>query len=78
MGGVHALDETRDRFDRVGRACRVEDVEGVLRARQLRVDDGVARDAAERRHEVPGILDVGEGIVGAVDNEERRRIGVDT
>lgn len=69
---TRALDEARDRFDGMGRARRMEEIEGVLRAGRLRVNDRLARDATQCSAEVARVVDVGERVVGALDDEEGR------
>lgn len=67
------LDAVHHRLEARG----VEDVERVLPARELGVDHGVARGAAQAGDEVPSALDGAPGVPGAVGDEEWRRLTVD-
>ena len=51
-------------------------VKDVRRAGQLRVDHRAGGDASQFFGEMRGRLDRGAGVVGAVRNEERGRLGV--
>src|SRR2546425_7995091 len=73
-----AVDPGEEPFHALDHQCaahRGEDLEGVLRARELRVDERRARHAAEGVAEVTRLLDRDERVVGAVQDEEGRRIG---
>ena len=52
----------------------MEQVEGVLGAGKLGVDDRIGGDAAQRVGEVPDGLHGGDGVVVAVGDEERRGV----
>ena len=55
-------------------ADRMQQVKGVLGSRQLRVDDRIQRDGAERVDEALGARAGDEAVAVAVSNEERRRV----
>src|SRR5207247_6714552 len=52
-----------------------EEIEGVLRAREFRVDERRTSDAAEGGREAARLLDRDERVVRAVQDEEGWRIG---
>ena len=66
-----------DRADDVGRADRGEDVEGVLGAGEFGVDHGALGPFPQARHELTGLVDGDEAVVGAVDDEEVGGVGGD-
>ena len=71
---VLAADPRRERLDAVDdglEAHRVEEVEGVLGAGKLGVQDRVGRRGTEVLDEVSGAVGRRVGVVVAVDDEER-------
>ena len=76
---VLAADPRCERFDAVDdglEAHRVEEVEGVLGAGELGVQDRVGRHRTEVLDEGPGAVGRRVGVVVAVDDEERWRVAV--
>src|SRR5438034_3223029 len=73
-----AVDPGEEPFHALDHQCathRGEDLEGVLRARELRVDERRARHAAEGGREAARALDRHERVVSPVQDEEGRRGG---
>ena len=63
-----------DRADDVRGADRGEDVEGVLGAGQLGVDDRALGDLAQPGDELAGLVDRDQRVVRAVEDEEVRGV----
>jgi hypothetical protein len=71
--GGEGFDGVDDQLEAEG----TEQVEGVLGAGKLGVDDRIGRDAGQRGREVPGDLHRRHGVVVAVGDEARRRVRSD-
>ena len=63
---IHFGEELLDRDRGVCRAGRAEDIESVLRPRQLGIDHGLAADLAKSGREAAGLFDRNQRVVGAV------------
>ncbi len=74
MGGVEELE---DCDEHVGRARGAKEIEGVLGAGELGVDDLRPRDPAELVGEVDSLIDRREGVPIAMNDEERWCFRVD-
>ncbi len=70
-------EELVDGRDRLEAADRLDDLERVVRALQLHVDDRVVAHVAQHAHELARFGDRREGVAVAVDDQRRRRVGPD-
>src|SRR3954447_9746904 len=78
MTGPHVVEEAGHLHRAAPRVRGVDEIEGVARTRNLRVDNGIARGSLERLTEMARFPHRDDGVLIAVDEEERRRVFVDT